>query len=53
MIHYVPTTSEEATDCPEKAKRKVAMDKEMKSLEDNKVRKLTTLSPGKKAISSK
>ena len=36
-IHREPTTFDEATACPEKAKWKEAMGKEMKSLEENKV----------------
>lgn len=42
-IHSEPTTFEEATDCPEKAKWKEAMGMEMKSLEDNEVWELTSL----------
>ena len=52
-IHHEPTSFEEATNSPEKAKWNEAMGKEMKSLSDNKVWKLTTLPPGKKAISCK
>jgi len=52
-IHCEPTTFEEATNCPEKAKWGEAMGKEMKSLKDNKVWELTTLPPGKKAIGCK
>ena len=52
-IHSEPTTFEEATDCPEKAKWKEAMGKEMKSLEDNEVWELTALPPDKKAIGCK
>ena len=52
-IHHEPTTFEEAASCPEKAKWTVAMEKEMESLKENKVWELTTLPPGKKAISSK
>ena len=52
-IHSEPTTFEEATGCPEKAKWKEAMGKEIKSLKDNKVWELTTLTPGKKGIGCK
>ena len=52
-IHREPTTFDEATACPEKAKWKEAMGKEMKSLEENKVWELIPLPPGKKAIGSK
>ena len=52
-IHRKPTTFDEATACPEKAKWKEAMGKEMKSLEENKVWELIPLPPGKKAIGSK
>ena len=52
-IHSEPTTFEEATGCPEKAKWKEAMGKEIKSLKDNKVWELTTLPPGKKGIGCK
>ena len=53
IIHHEPTTFEEATSCPEKSKWTVAMEKEMESLKENTVWELTTLPPGKKAISSK
>ena len=49
-IHHKPTSFEEATNRPERAKWNEAMDKEMKSLIDNKVRELTTLPPTKRVI---
>ena len=52
-IHSEPTTYDEAINCPEKAKWKNAMGKEMQSLKANGVWELTTLPPGKKAISCK
>ena len=52
-IHHEPTTIKEATSCPEEAKWIEAMNKEMKSLEDNEVWELCTLPSGKKAIGSK
>ena len=52
-IHYEPTTFEEATNCPEKAKWSEAMSKEMRSLKENQVWELTALPPGKKAIGCK
>lgn len=51
-IHSEPTTIEEATSFPKKVKWIEAMDKEIKSLQDNNVWELTTLPPGK-AIGSK
>ena len=52
-MHHEPTTFEEATRCPEKAKWNEAMGKEIKSLKDNQVWELTTLPTGKKAITCK
>ena len=52
-IHHEPTSFEEATNSPEKAKWNEAMGKEMKSLSENKVWELTTLPAGKKAIGCK
>lgn len=52
-IHSEPTTFEEATTCPEKAKWEEAMGKELKSLKDNEVWELTTLPPDKKAVGCK
>ena len=49
-ILHEPTSFEEATNSPERAKWNEAMGKKMKSLSDNKVWELTTLLPGKKAI---
>ena len=52
-LHHEPTSFKEAIDCPEEKKWSEAMSKEMKSLENNNVWKLTVLPPGKKAISCK
>jgi hypothetical protein len=52
-MYHEPTTFEEATSCPEKAKWNEAMYKEFKSLKDNQVWELTTLPTGKKAITCK
>ena len=52
-IHHEPTSFEEATNSPEKAKWNEAMGKEMKSLIDNNVWELTTLPPTKKVIGCK
>ena len=52
-ISNEPTTFDEATSCPEKAKWTEAMNKEMQSLKDNDVWELTTLPSGKKTVGSK
>ncbi len=52
-IHHEPTTLEEARSSPEKDEWNEAMDREMESLKDNHVWKLTSLPPGKRAIGSK
>ena len=52
-IHREPTTFDEATACPERAKWEGAMGREMQSLKDNEVWELTSLPPGKGAIGCK
>jgi hypothetical protein len=49
----IPTTFKDANASQDKEKRKVAMDMEMKSLQEKDVRDLVELSPGRKIVGSK
>ena len=52
-MHTEPSTLEEATTCQDKTKWIEAVNREVKSLEENSVWELTMLPPGKKAVGSK